>query len=138
MTQNLLREELFTTKMLEWVPKAHREMLSGIPSHSKCAVALRGPVESTRLFQLKSVIRDCNADIATIDAVVRGLVEKKQVLQDFSNTYKPYLAAHRRLPQEILREIFTHCMKPSNSSRSMFWNMRTALHVSWVSASCTS
>lgn len=82
---------------------------------------------------LGTAMSDCEADVESIDMILQGLLEKKQMLQRFMSVYKPCLAADRRLPLEILREIILFSIEYSIESDAISSNMLTAMRISWVS-----
>lgn len=131
MVKPLLQDEQFTAQMLAWTSRANITIQS-----NRAETLLKGPLSSPAYLELRGTVKDCDSDIATIDAILNELSEKKQILQRFSDTYKPFAAAHRRLPQEILQEIFMQCMESSSSPACITSNMKIALRVSWVSSSC--
>ncbi|KAJ7601180.1 hypothetical protein C8J56DRAFT_912353 [Mycena floridula] len=72
------------------------------------------PTEAERAH-LNQLLDASNAEISRLTAAIHKLVQEREALEQNVASYKIILAPIRRLPEDMLREIFVHCL-PANKA----------------------
>lgn len=132
MAPTLPRNEVFETHIPAWIEQATCPTIPSSLTHQ----FTNGPIPIMTHSYLKRVVLDCETDIESIDIVLNRLINKKEKLQRFTSMYKPFLAAHRRLPREIAQEIIMHCIDRGKERETITSNMNMIMRISWISKHC--
>ncbi|KAF8220106.1 hypothetical protein L208DRAFT_773837 [Tricholoma matsutake] len=90
-----------------------------VPSNTE-AQAIR---ESVAGVQLDITAKD--AEIALAQVVLDRLIDERKALEEYKNEHAAFLTPARRLPPEILSEIFSHCL-PTVAGERLLLLARTA------------
>ncbi|KAJ7156647.1 hypothetical protein C8R46DRAFT_860900, partial [Mycena filopes] len=85
------------------------------PSDSQAATVL------TDIVKAENAIAIASAHISHLQAALKRLVQQCEELQTFVKTHRAVLSILRLLPDEILLEIFQHCLAPHDARATAPW-----------------
>ncbi|KAJ7617213.1 hypothetical protein FB45DRAFT_727525, partial [Roridomyces roridus] len=92
---------------------------SAVPSHAECQ-------------QIKDLLRVPRQEMARLQHLIDEATQRKDELQHFVDAHTALLSSARRLPDDILREIFLACLSPTGNPA--FCTDQSPLLVSQISS----
>ncbi|KAJ7592527.1 hypothetical protein C8J56DRAFT_928889, partial [Mycena floridula] len=76
------------------------------------------PTEAERAY-LNQLLSTSNNEISRLTVAIDKLVLEREALQQNVASFQAILAPIRRLPEDMLREIFVHCLPPKRAADTM-------------------